>query len=185
MSTPSAEAMMRDIEEIVALGVRRPGHPGDQAAEDWAVAAFLEAGLEDVAKEPFELPMWESDGASVEVWSVADPGRRTRFEGLALPYTLSTGGLERDVVRFDEADPAAARDRIVVEPLTLTSLPQAFLRDAATSWFDPDDDFDSLAQVLPFGSRLNRVVDPAIEAGAAGYIGLTTGFPWETCDYYV
>jgi hypothetical protein len=58
-------------------------------------------------------------------------------------------------------------------------------------------------QTLPFGPRFNAVGDAAmkastrrrprrqpgpiapVEAGAAGYVGLLTGLPWETRDYYV
>ncbi len=84
--------------------------------------------------------------------------------------------------RFTEL---GARDQIVVEPLTLIDLPQSLMRDAATFSFDPDGEFDPLVQTLPFGPGFNRVADAAVEAGAAGYVGILTGFPWETADYFV
>lgn len=34
-------------------------------------------------------------------------------------------------------------------------------------------------------SSRNLVLDPAVEAGAAGYVGVLTGVPWDTCRYYV
>ena len=39
--------------------------------------------------------------------------------------------------------------------------------------------------MLPFSPRFQQVMEPAIQAGAAGFVGLLTGMPWETADYYV
>lgn len=181
-SVPSAAQMLADIEAILSFGVRQPGHPGDREAEAWAAQRFTELGLHDVVLEPVELPMWQSAGATLEVWAAHDPAAVQRFAGFALPYTRGCTNLERDLIAFD---PASARDQIVVEPLAFTELPQARVRELATSVFDPDNDFDTLVQTLPFGPRLNLVLDPAVEAGAAGYVGILTGVPWETCQYYV
>jgi hypothetical protein len=181
-SVPSAAQMLADIEAILSFGVRQPGHPGDREAEAWAAQRFTELGLHDVMLEPVELPMWQSAGATLEVWAAHDPASGQRFAGFALPYTRGCTNLERDLIAFD---PASARDQIVVEPLAFTELPQARVRELATSVFDPDNDFDTLVQTLPFGPRLNLVLDPAVEAGAAGYVGILTGVPWETCQYYV
>jgi hypothetical protein len=181
-SVPSAAELLADIDEILSFGIRQPGHPGDRQAENWAARRFAELGLEDVALEPVELPMWESAGARLDVWPVDDPAAVRRFTGFAPPYTQGCADLERDLVAFDAA---SARDQIVVEPLAFTELPQSAVREWATSVFDPDGDFDTLVQTLPFGPRLNLVLDPAVEAGAAGYVGVLTGVPWDTCQYYV
>lgn len=179
---PSAAELLADIDKILSFGIRQPGHPGDRQAESWAARRFTELGLEDVALEPVELPMWESAGATLEVWPVGDPVAVRRFTGFAPPYTQGCADLERDLVAFDAA---SARDQIVVEPLAFTELPQSAVRKLATSVFDPDNEFDTLIQTLPFGPRLNQVLDPAVEAGAAGYVGVLTGVPWDTCRYYV
>ena len=181
-SVPSAAELLADIATILSFGIRQPGHPGDRQAENWAARRFTELGLEDVALEPVELPMWESAGATLEVWPVGDPASMRRFSGFAAPYTQGCADLERDIVAFDTT---SAMDQIVVEPLAFTELPQSAVREWATSVFDPDGDFDTLVQTLPFGPRLNLVLDPAVEAGAAGYVGILTGVPWETCRYYV
>jgi hypothetical protein len=174
--------MLADIEAILTFGIRQPGHPGDRQAEAWAARRFAEVGLHDVALEPVQVQMWESGEATLDVWSPDDPAVTHRFEGFALPYTESCRDLERDLVMFDPLD---ARDQIVVEPLTLTELPQAVLRETAAFVFDPEGAFDTLVQTLPFGPRLNLVLDPAVDAGAAGYVGILTGVPWETSQYYV
>jgi peptidase M28-like protein len=197
---PTAAQMMADIEAVLAFGIRRPGHAGDRRAEEWAARRFAEIGLDDVTLEPVELPMWESGPAILDVWPATDPAVRQRFSGFALPYTQACTELERDLV---PAGAAEVRDRIVVEPVSFIELPQSLLRDGATFAFDPDGEFDApvetstkrrprrqprpiaLVQTLPFGPAFNSVGDAAVDAGAAGYIGVLTGVPWETCEYYV
>jgi hypothetical protein len=174
--------MMKDIDSILRFGIRQPGHAGDRHAEAWALERFAEIGLLDIGQEPVELAMWESSGAELEVWSAAFPEQVHRFEGFAIPYTKPCRNLERDLVASENV---AQRDQIVVEPLAFTELPQSILREGATFVFDPECAFDTLVQTLPFGPLLNRVIDPAVDAEVAGYVGVLTGVPWETSQYYV
>jgi hypothetical protein len=51
--------------------------------------------------------------------------------------------------------------------------------------YDPDGDFETLTQVLPFGRQIQHVMEPAIEAGAAAFIGTLSGYPGGSRDYYV
>jgi Peptidase family M28 len=175
--------MMAEIETIVGFGIRRPGYAADQRAAEWAARRFSELGLLDVALEPVALPMWEPGEARLDVWPADDVAAVEKFTGFALPYTRGCVDLERDLVPLDATD--VRRDQIVVEPLSFMELPQSLMRDGATFIYDPDGDFDTLVQTLPFGPRLNQVADAAVEAGAAGYVGMLTGLPWETCSYYV
>src|SRR4029077_9811450 len=46
-------------------------------------------------------------------------------------------------------------------------------------------ELETHTQILPFGARLNGALEPTIEAGAAGFIGILRGLPWETDRYYV
>jgi hypothetical protein len=153
---PSAARMLADIEAIVGFGIRRPGYPADRQAEEWAARRFTELGLRDVVLEPVDVPGWEPGAATLEVWPARDRAAAVRFTGFPLPYTQGCTDLERDLVGVDAA---GARDQIVVEPLTLIDLPQSFMRDAATFSFDPDGEFDTLVQTLPFGPGFNRVAD--------------------------
>jgi hypothetical protein len=179
---PAAARMMADIEAIVGLGIRRPGYLADRQAEEWAARRFAEIGLDNVSLEPVGLPMWESASAVLDVWPRGDPAAGRRFTGFALPYTQGCAGLERDLLPAEAAD---VRDQIVVEPAAFIDLPQSLMRDGATFAYDPDGDFGVLIQTLPFGPHFNTVGDAAVEAGAAGYVGILTGVPWETRDYYV
>ncbi len=181
-TSPSAEQMLADIKTIVGFGIRRPGYPADRQAADWAARRFTEIGLQSVALEPVELPMWQPAAATLTAWPAGEPAAAQRFAGFPLPYTRACTDLEADLVNVGSPE---VRGQIVVEPLTLIDLPQSVLRETATFSFDPDGEFDTLVQTLPFGPGFNSVGDTAVEAGAAGYVGILTGFPWETADYYV
>jgi len=161
------------IEVVVAQGIRRPGYAADRWVEQWAAERFSAFGLAEVRLEPVELPYWEPRRAEVRVAG-------ERFTGFPLPHAAG-GDVEAELAR----DGDALADRIAVSELELLRVPQSGFRLLATAAYDPDGDFETLEQVLPFGARFREVMDPAIAAGARGFVGLLTGFPWETRDYYV
>jgi hypothetical protein len=169
----SAERIVAWIETIVAQGLRRPGYPADRWVEHWAAEQFAALGLQDVRLEPLELPYWEPHRAELRVADVC-------FTGFPLPHAAA-GDVEAEL----SSDGDGLAGRIAVSELDLLRMPQSGFRLLATAAYDPDNDFDSLEQVLPFGARFREVMDPAIAAGARGFVGLLTGFPWETRDYYV
>jgi hypothetical protein len=170
---PDADQMMAWIEAVVAQGVRRPGYSADRWVETWAAQQFRRLGLADVRLEPVELPYWEPRHAELTVGE-------ERYAGFPLPHAAA--GVAEGELALEGGE---LRGRLAVSPLELLRLPQSGFRLLATSSFDPDGDFDTLEQVLPFGARFREVMDPAIAAGAVGFVGLLTGFPWETRDYYV
>lgn len=184
--TPAA-TQLEWIRRVVGAGIRRPGWPADIAVERWAADQLRALGLE-VRLEPVEHPVWHSDGAVLTAWPDGRPEEAIVLEGLALPHTLPADGLQRPLVRFDpdaDGEQPDVRDRIVVQQQSFTVVPQALLAPAATAVHDPDGEFATLHQTLPFGPRMQLVAEPAIEAGAAGFVGVLSGVPWETHDYYV
>lgn len=170
---PAASRMMEWIATIVAQGIRRPAYAADRWAEEWAAARLREFGLADVRLEPVELPYWEPRRAELRVGDEV-------FAGFPLPHAAG-GEVEAELA----LEGGALAGRIAVSEVELLRMPQSGFRLLATASYDPDGDFDGLEQVLPFGARFREVMDPAIAAGAAGFVGLLTGFPWETRDYYV
>lgn len=50
---------------------------------------------------------------------------------------------------------------------------------------DPRNTFAGKLQVLPFAPRMQAVMEPAIAAGAAAYIGALSAYPGDSCEYYV
>ena len=173
---PSSDEMMSWIGTIVARGIRRPGYPADRGIEGWAAERFSEFGLEDVHFEAVSLPSWEPHRAEV----VLDPAG-TRLTGMQMPHS-ATGSAEAELALLAGGP---VEGRIAVHEFEPIVLPQAGARLLATSVYDPTGEFDTLQQILPFDAAFNGVMEPAVAGGAAGMIGLLTGFPWETRDYYV
>jgi hypothetical protein len=179
---PSAAKMLAWIEGIVAQGIRRPGYPADRWAEAFITERFREFGLESVRCEPVLLPGWKVEHAALRAWPEGRPAESVELSCFPLPHTGS-GTVEAQLVSLEQA--SGGSNGVVFDHLELVQLPQAFVRGLATRTHDPDGEFDELVQVLPFGARLQDVLEPALEAGAAAFVGGLTGVPWETCDYYV
>jgi hypothetical protein len=180
---PSADEIFGWIETVFAQGVRRPGYPADRWTERWIGDRFRAFGLDDLRFEPVRLPRWEDTHASLWVHPVGRPDERVQIPCFALPH-CAPARIEADLLALEpDAD---ATGYIAVEPFDLIRLPQVLMQErAATRSYDPDGELKGLTQVLPFSPRFQQVMEPAIRAGAAGFIGLLTGMPWETADYYV
>lgn len=179
---PSAEEMLEWIEAIVGQGIRRPGYPADTWTEGWITDKLRAAGVTDVRAEPVPLDSWWPRSATVQVQRTDSESPAVEFHGCALPYTAATAGLTAPLIR--PGDPGSA-GAIVVDELALQEIPQHLLRDAATGHYDPGGEFDTLTQIVPLGPLGPEVLEPALAAGAAGFIGALTGMPWETRDYYL
>jgi hypothetical protein len=178
---PQTETITGWIKTICDFGIRRPGYPADVKAEQWAETRFREAKLHNVRLEPVELPRWEPKSWSLEIWPTAQPDRRIELECFPLPHSAPTPGTQAPVVHAAGGD---VKGNIAVETTTLTQLPQSFVRDRALAFHDPDDEFSTLVQTLPFGRNMQGVMDQPSDAGAVGFIGIFDA-TWETCDYYV
>jgi hypothetical protein len=183
---PGEDEIFGWIEAVVSQGIRRPGYPADQWCEDWLVERFTELGLHDVRLEPVEVAVWLPRSASITVWPAADPSQAVELPAFALPHTEATEGLEANVQRLGGDDGGGdLRGAIAVEDLELMRMPQSELRLLATSTHDPAGEFDDLVQVLPFGTRIRGLLDPVLQAGAGAFVGILSGMPWDTHDYYV
>ncbi len=178
---PDTKTIHAWIETICSFGIRRPGYPADVEAEKWAEAKFREAGLEKVRLEPVELPRWEPKSWSLAVWPSDQPDAQMELECFPLPHSAPTTGAEAPIARVDDGN---ANGKIALETTTLTQLPQTYVRDRSMAFHDPDDEFSTLIQTLPFGRNMQAVMDPATDSGAVGFIGVFDA-PWDSCDYYV
>ena len=61
----------------------------------------------------------------------------------------------------------------------------ATLAGLSTWCYDPDATFADSVQVLPFGREIQVVMEPAMAAGAVGFVGALAGYPADSHDYYV
>src|SRR6185436_2772104 len=170
------------IEEVVAQGVRRPGHPADRWAEDWIADVLTAFGLERVRHEPVELASWEPRSAELAVSS--DGAGWESIACFALPHS-TPAVVEAPLVALDQADPSHVRGGVALRDVALMRVPQAAMAGLATWAYDPDETFASSTQVLPFGREFMTVMDPASAAGAAGFVGVLADYPGDSKDYYV
>lgn len=177
---PSARKMMSWIREIVGHGIRRPGYAADRWVERWAADRFKKLGLDEVELEEVEITRWVPGPATL----VVEPGNH-RFKGFPAPYTAA-GTVEAELASLTDAAPAGSlAGKIALYEFNPLVLPGVAQKGLGTASYDPDGALESVRQILPFNARFNNVLEPALTAGADGFIGLLTGFPWNTRDYYV
>jgi hypothetical protein len=180
---PSTELMLGWIKDIVAQGIRRPAYPADDWAIQWAVDRFTDLGLEGVRTDPIDVLRWEPRRCALAVWPMGRPAERREIPCFPVSYSTPTAGLTGPLVML--ADGVDAAGRIAVLDNTFLRLPQTLLVGFGTDSHDPRGEFATHMQTLPFSARFQDVMEPAIEAGAAGFIGIIDGLPWETDQYYV
>lgn len=185
----SRNDMMAWITEVVDHGVRRPGTEVGHRVEEWVASRFRYLGLEDVRREPVAVPVWQPGPARVVAWPEGRPGEAVEIPAFPLPYTAPTGGTEADLVTLGPEDGAGPNERvrgaIALDTLELVRLSGELMASGATGRYDPDGELDDYVHLLPFGPRLGKEVDAAVEAGAAGYVGVLSDMPWDTRHYYV
>lgn len=182
---PTTEQMMAWISTVVAQGIRRPGYPADQFAEQFILDQFTAFGLENPALDPIEVKRWEPQQFSLTVWPDAAPQDVRTIPCFPLPFSAPTLGLEGALLAFPPGPGVDAAGTIAVVENFHVTLPQTAARFFSSREYDPDGEFDTISQVLPFSFAFQNAMAPAIAAGAAGFIGIVTGLPFDTHDYFV
>ncbi|KTG30585.1 M28 family metallopeptidase, partial [Haloferax profundi] len=74
------------LTRLTALGDRMAGGQGDERAGDIVADAFVDAGVERVSFDPFEMAHWTRGETTLELTA---PDERS-FEAIALPYSPPT-----------------------------------------------------------------------------------------------
>jgi hypothetical protein len=172
------------IEEVFGHGVRRPGYPADRWAESWAEEQFRAIGLENVRAEPVEMPYWEPRDASLSVTDAS--GTTHDIACFPLPLAAATECVEAEIVAFDRAAPERVAGAISLYDNPLLRVPSAYYRDHLATWaFDPDKTFDEGVHVLPFARGMQDAMEPSMEARALGFVGVLSGYPGDSREYYV
>ena len=180
---PGEEQIYGWIAQIFAQGVRRPGYAADRWAEQFCLERFRALGLERVRAEPVDLPYWEPKRAALTVRG--GDGEAVDLPSFPLPHTAPTAGLEAELVEYEDGATDRVRGNVALCDVRLARLPYDALAARATWRFDPDDSFSERAQVLPFGRGAQAVMEPAIGAGAAAFVGTLTDYPSDSRNYYV
>lgn len=180
---PGEQTIFGWIEEVFSHGIRRPGYPADRWCEDWLQDRFREIGLENVRAEPVELPYWEPLSSRLTVSNAV--GESFDAACFPLPHSAPTVGLEAQLMPYDRAEPGRVSGSLALYDVTLNRIPHAVLKGLATWSYDPDGTYEGTRQILPFGREIMHVMEPAMDAGAVGFIGVLDGYPGDSHDYYV
>jgi len=187
---PDEETIFGWIDEVFGQGVRRPGYDADVWVEGFLEDRFRELGLENVRLEPVQVTRWEPREWSLEV--TLQGGETRTLDSFPLPYSAPVDELDVELVAFDEANPGAVAGKASFAAEELLRLaPTAFVAggsapaETADRVIDPDGTFEGAEHVLPFGSHLQDVMEPAIDAGAAAFIGSLVNYPGDSYQYMV
>lgn len=190
---PSEREMCTWIADVVARGVRRPGYEADRWAEGWIHAAFRDLGLDNVRYEPLDCTYWNDTSAHLAL-DVAGNADAVTCSAVPLcePATVTA-----PLARLQRDEPERVRGRIAVHDVKMMTFPERFpvsarptdgaapRSPAASGWaYDPNDTFEGRTHVLPFAPEIHDTMQPAIEAGAVGFVGVLRGYPGD-CRYYV
>lgn len=188
-AVPDADQIYSWIEEVFDQGIRRPGYPANRWAETWVEDRFRAIGLERVRAEPVDAVRWEPVRWSITVTSAS--GTR-ELDGFPVPFAAPTEAIEVEVAELPAEGPADVAGRAALVDVPLITIPAAFLAttgsapdDPAGRVFDPDGTFDGGTHTVPFGTDFQAVMDPAIDAGAAAFLGTLTGYPGDSFEYFV
>ncbi len=196
---PPSDWIRSQVEQICAQGVRRPGYPADRWAVDFSAERFREFGLENVRLEPVSLAYWEPRCWSLRVMS--DEGEM-ELPCFPLPHSAPADDVELDLAPYDPASPAAVEGKASLHDVRLLRIPPAMpvghqLATIAGAgelkmdihpggrMVDPCGTLAGTQQVLPFGPWFQEVMEPAISAGAAAYVGALATYPGDSYEYYV
>lgn len=176
--------MLTWIEEVFDQGVRRPGYPADRWTEQFVHDRFMEWGLEEVRTEPVQAPYWKDHEVELTVGAGLSGFDVPCF---AVPFSQPTSA-RGNLVRWDPADREAVKGNIAVCELVFPRLPALFpvLSRSGEGWYhDPSGEIAEATHIPPFTTALMNTMEPAITAGAVGFVGVLQGYPGGGCHYYV
>ncbi len=188
---PATATILGWIDEVFAQGVRRPGYPADEWAEEWAADRFREIGLSDVRLEPVDVVRWEPHDWSLEVVAGAETRRLDCFP---VPYSAPAPapGLRAELAAYDPARPDAVAGKASLYDVTLLRIPADLLATSGSApadptgrIVDPDGTLAGAQHVIPFGSEFQEVLEPSMAAGATLFVGSLKDYPGNSRNYFV
>ena len=187
---PGADTIHGWIEEVVSHGIRRPGYEADDWAEGWIADELEEAGIEQVRMEPIEVMRWEPTSCRL----VATPagGSPKELDCFPVPFSAPVEGLTAVLAAFDPDAPAGAKGKAALVDCPLIALPADYLsttgsapKDSTGRIVDQDHTLAGHTHLVPFSSNFQAVLEPAMKAGAACFLGSLAGYPGDSHDYFV
>ncbi len=182
---PSSAEMMSWTSEIFKQGIRRPGYPADYWTENWVKKQFDKMGLQDVFLDPVKVKKWEAKETNLKIWLVDSPNDIFEIPCFPIPYSTPVYDLEAELCMV--SDNMSISGKIAVSELNLLTFPVQTLKflSGIDRFYDPKNEFENLEQTVPFDYKMRAFLEPQLKDKAAGFIGILSGYPWETEKYYV
>ena len=178
---PSMDEMMNWSSKIFNQGIRRPGYPADYWAENWVKEQFEIYNLQDIKLDPIPVKKWEASEAKLKIWSTDKSTEIYDIPCFPIPYTSPNNEIEAELRKISVKTDLTGM--IGVTELNLLKFPVNMIK--YDRYYDPKNEFESLEQTVPFSIKFQEVMNPALDNNASGYIGILSGYPWETDKYYV
>jgi hypothetical protein len=189
-AVPTKDEIFGWIQQIFAQGIRRPGYPADVWTEQFIVDRFTELGLDNVRLEPIGVRRWQSNGAQLVV--TPGGGDPVALDAFPTPFSAPVTDLELDLAAYSAAAPGDVAGKAALYDLSLLRLPATFFlpfgsapADLTGRVIDPDGTLAGETHLLPFGIEIDKVMEPAIGAGAAAFVGNLTNCPGSSNRYFV
>lgn len=181
---PSVTEMMAWTRKIFKQGIRRPGYPADYWAENWIKKQFEKMGLQDVTLDPVPIKKWEASNAELKIWCVNEPNEELDIPCFPIPYSKPINSLEAELCMI--SNKISMSGKIAVSELELSKFPVKAIKtySRVDRYYDPENEFDKMEQLLPFDFKMRALFDRPSKDGIAGFIGILSGYPWETDKYY-
>ena len=182
---PSTDEMMNWTTEIFNQGIRRPGYPADYWTENWIKEQFETYSLQDIKFDPIPTKKWKASDANFKIWLVDKPTEIVEIPCFPIPYTLPKNGVEAELSLDSEG--SELNGKIIVSELTLFKFPASMtmVLSGADRYYDPKNEFETLEQTVPFDIRFQEMLNPVFDNNALGFIGILSGYIWDTDKYYV
>ena len=189
-AVPTKDEIFGWIQQIFGQGIRRPGYPADAWTEQFVLDRFTELGLENVHFEPISVRRWQSNGAQLVVTPIgSDP---VALDAFPTPFSAPVTDLELDLAGYSAATPGLVAGKAALYDVNLLGLPATFFlpfgsapADLTGRVIDPDGTMTGETHLLPFGIEIDKVMEPAIGAGAAAFIGNVANCPGGSRQYFV
>ena len=188
--TPDQEQIFGWIKEVVSHGIRRPGYDADIWVEGWIEEQFGAAGLEQVRKEPVTVLRWEP--TSWKLVATPENAEPRELDCYPVPFSAPTATIELELAPYDEARVAELAGRAALVDTPLISIPADFLatsgsapKDTTGRIIDPDGTLNGAQHLVPFATSFQAVMEPAIDAKAAAFIGSLVDYPGNSYHYFV
>jgi len=183
---PSENEMFEWTTAIFNQGIRRPGYPADYKTELLIKNQFKALGLEKITLDPIKVKKWEVFGAHLKIWPIGKPNKAIEIPCFPIPYTKSTKNLEGELTLIKDKTPISKKIGVAFFglfkfPLNVIPLIPGLDR---YRYYDPENQFDELEQLVPLNFQLRNILDSKILKDALGFIGILSGYPWDTDKFY-